>query len=73
MVNENEYVVYSGGYLRTPPGAKLPSSGSSSSSSSKVAGYKVKGHYLTLVTGKGNNTKSSSKLSYSHDQKATVL
>ena len=27
----------------------------------KVAGHRTKGHFLTLITGKGNNTKSSSK------------
>ena len=56
VITEQGCEVYSGGFLRTPPGVtdKKPNAW--------PAGYKTKGHYLTLVTGKGNNTFSTSKI-----------
>ena len=56
-ITDGEYVVYSGGHLRTPPGEKW----SSGQDEKKVAGTRTKGCYLTLITGKGNNTKTTSK------------
>ena len=55
VIVEQGCEVYSGGFLRTPPGKmeRKPNAWPS--------GYRTKGYYLTLVTGKGNKTVTSSK------------
>ena len=63
IVHHGDYTIYSGGHLRTPPGM-AQKKGGFGSGDGKVAGLRTKGHFLTLITGKGNNTKSSSKLIY---------
>ena len=49
---DGDYTYYSGGFLRKPP---------SESRTDREKCDKVKGQYLTLVTGKGRNTKDPSK------------
>ena len=55
-------MVYSGGYLRTPPGmTQVLSKEEAQTDDGKVAGYRTRGKYLTLITGKGKNTKNASE------------
>ena len=50
-VGDGEYVIYSNGFLRTPSGM------STTGRDKERAGLWTKGHYLTLITGKGLHTK----------------
>ena len=61
-MQDGEYIVYSGGFLRTPPGMdQTLAKDDIQTDDNKVAGYRSRGKFLTLITGKGKNTKNSSK------------
>ena len=51
VVNDGNYLIYSNGYLRTPSGTPIVGK------DREKADNWTKGHYLTLITGKGLHTK----------------
>ena len=59
MVDDGEYVIHTGGYLRTPNGMPVPGR------EKEKAGSWTKGQYLTLITGKGLHTKDPGNNYYS--------
>ena len=64
--SRGNFTIYSGGFLRAPPGFQIDAETSStddqkSAKPEKLAGLMDKGHFLTLIVGKGLNSKDSSK------------
>lgn len=70
--SKGDYTVYDGGFLRAPPGFQIDADStktddqkkaqSEKDSKSPLAGQTDKGHYLTLIVGKGLTSKDSSEL-----------
>ena len=63
---QGNFTIYDGGFLRAPPGFPIENESTQTddqkkASSSVVAGHMEKGHFLTLIVGKGLNSKESSK------------
>ena len=61
--SSGDYTVYDGGFLRTPPGTTETSrtDDQKTSNGRMVARVHDRGHYLTLIVGKGLNSKDSSE------------
>ena len=64
--SRGNFTIYNGGFLRAPPGFQIDADSSStddqkSAKPEKLAGLMDKGHFLTLIVGKGLNSKDSSK------------
>ena len=64
--SRGDFTLYSGGFLRAPPGSQLDTDSLStddqkSAKTEKLAGLTDKGHFLTLIVGRGLNSKDASK------------
>ena len=60
--SSGDYGLYSGGYLRTPPGEKKKVDGfKPMTDEEKEAGFFTKGWWFTLVVGKGLKSRDQSK------------
>ena len=64
--SRGSYTIYSGGFLRAPPGFQIDADGSSTDDQKtakmeQLAGLTDKGHFLTLIVGRGLNSKDTSK------------
>lgn len=56
-----DYTIYDGGFLRSPPSDSSRTDDQKTSNGRQSPRVSDRGHYLTLITGKGLNSKDTSK------------